>query len=113
MAQRLLKEGYLQSGRVTVAMRAVPRHLFLPRNQERLAYLDSPQPIGEGQTISAPHMVAMMLERLELAPGQKVLEVGGGSGYHAACVAELVRPGGKVISIVVPPSRRTTRVPRS
>jgi protein-L-isoaspartate(D-aspartate) O-methyltransferase len=99
MVQRLLREGYLRTMPVAQAMRTVPRHVFLPRGQQRLAYIDSPQDIGEGQTISAPHMVAMMLERLELAPGLKVLEVGGGSGYHAACVAELVRPGGKVWSM--------------
>ena len=99
MVQRLLREGYLRTPAVAQAMRTVPRHLFLPPRQQRLAYIDSPQQIGEGQTISAPHMVAMMLERLELAPGQKVLEVGGGSGYHAACVAQLVRHGGKVWSI--------------
>ena len=99
MVQRLLREGYLRTPAVAHAMRTVPRHLFLPPRQQRLAYIDSPQEIGEGQTISAPHMVAMMLERLELAPGQKVLEVGGGSGYHAACVAQLVRPGGKVWSV--------------
>jgi protein-L-isoaspartate(D-aspartate) O-methyltransferase len=78
---------------------AVPRHLFLPPEMCEQAYVDTPLQIGEGQTISAPHMVAIMAEALDLHPGLKVLEVGGGSGYHAAVMAELVRPGGKVFTI--------------
>jgi protein-L-isoaspartate(D-aspartate) O-methyltransferase len=104
MVQRLVKEGYVRTPAVASALRSVPRHCFLPRDRQGLAYVDSPIDIGEGQTISAPHMVAMMLERLELAPGHKVLEVGGGSGYHAACVAHLVRPGGTVCSVEYVPA---------
>jgi len=76
-----------------------PRHLFIPEPQRRHAYEDRPLEIGEGQTISAPHMVAMMAEYLELRPGQKVLEVGSGCGYHAAVIARLIAPGGKLYTL--------------
>jgi protein-L-isoaspartate(D-aspartate) O-methyltransferase len=72
------------------AMRAVPRHAFVPESWREAAYLDRPLPIGDGQTISAPHMVAVMTDLLELEPGQRVLEVGTGCGYHAAITAEVV-----------------------
>jgi protein-L-isoaspartate(D-aspartate) O-methyltransferase len=97
--RRLLDTGYLSSPAATKAMGNVERHLFLPKEMEEEAYLDTPLYIGEGQTISAPHMVAIMVEALDLHPGQKVLEVGGGSGYHAAVMAEMVKPNGKVYSI--------------
>ncbi len=80
-------------------MEVVERHLFVPPEIEEQAYYDTPLYIGEGQTISAPHMVGIMVQALDLRPGQKVLEVGGGSGYHAAVMAELVKPGGRVISM--------------
>ncbi len=72
------------------AMRAVPRHEFVPEGSRRAAYKDTPLPIGEGQTISAPHMVAIMTDLLELRPGDTVLEIGTGCGYHAAVTAEIV-----------------------
>ena len=78
--------------RVLDAMAAVPRHEFVPDNQQQYAYDDRPLPIGEGQTISAPHMVAIMAELLDLDPGTRVLEIGTGCGYHAAVTAELVGP---------------------
>lgn len=74
------------------AMLKVPRHVFVPKDAESSAYIDSPLSIGSGQTISAPHMNAMMCEYLKLEVGDKVLEVGTGSGYHAALCAELVAP---------------------
>jgi protein-L-isoaspartate(D-aspartate) O-methyltransferase len=80
-------------------MLKVPRHLFMPQDIREQAYEDRPQHIGCGQTISAPHMVAIMVEALEVGPGMKVLEVGAGSGYHAAVLAEMVRPGGAVFSV--------------
>ena len=70
----------------------VPRERFLPSNVQKSAYLDVPLPIDKGQTISAPHMCIMMLEALELTIGQKILEIGTGSGYHAALCAEMVAP---------------------
>ena len=98
LVQRLLAKGVLKPGRVAEAMRRVPRHLFL-QGHEREAYDDAPQGIGQGQTISAPHMVALMAEALGAEPGETVLEVGTGSGYHAAIVAELLRPHGHVVSV--------------
>jgi protein-L-isoaspartate(D-aspartate) O-methyltransferase len=72
------------------AMRAVPRHAFVSSDRQAAAYDDSPLPIGEGQTISAPHMVAVMTDLLDADEGSRVLEVGTGCGYHAAVTAELV-----------------------
>ncbi len=99
MVRRLRDAGYISSPSVVRAMEAVERHLFIPAEIRDNGYLDTPLLIGEGQTISAPHMVGMMVEALELRPGLKVLEVGGGSGYHAAVMAELVKPDGKVYSL--------------
>ena len=84
---------------VISAMSRVPREMFLPDLLQSRAYDDTPLPIGRGQTISAPHMVAIMCTILDLQPGMNVLEVGGGSGYHAAVMAELVRPCGWVYSV--------------
>lgn len=84
---------------VISAMSRVPREMFLPDLLQSRAYDDTPLPIGRGQTISAPHMVAIMCTILDLQPGMNVLEVGGGSGYHAAVMSELVRPGGHVYSV--------------
>ena len=73
------------------AMRKVPRHLFVPQKYKDLSYADSPLPIGEGQTISQPYIVAVMTEALKLKPGEKVLEIGTGSGYQAAVLAQIVK----------------------
>lgn len=75
--------------RVLNAMRKVERHLFVPSEQASRAYGDYPLPIGYGQTISQPYIVAFMTEALAIAPGEKVLEIGTGSGYQAAVLAEL------------------------
>lgn len=99
MVRRLLDSGYISGPAVSKAMEAVERHLFLPGELVEQAYLDTPLHIGQGQTISAPHMVGMMVEALDLRAGQRVLEVGGGSGYHAAVMAELIKPGGRVYSM--------------
>ncbi len=71
------------------AMSTVPRHKFVPGDLESVAYDDHPVPIGYGQTISQPYIVAWMTELLELKPGEKVLEIGTGSGYQAAVLAEI------------------------
>jgi protein-L-isoaspartate(D-aspartate) O-methyltransferase len=76
--------------RVLDAMMRVPRHLFAPDRYREQAYEDHPLPIGQGQTISQPYIVALMLEALALQPGDRVLEVGTGSGYVTALLAELV-----------------------
>jgi len=75
--------------RVLVAMRSVPRHLFVPEGRRRAAHQDRPLPIGFGQTISQPYIVALMTELLGLQPDSKVLEIGTGSGYQAAVLSEL------------------------
>ena len=81
------------------AMSRVPRELFVPEQLRDRAYEDTPLPIGLGQTISAPHMVAIMSDLLDIRPGMKILEVGGGSGYHAAVLAALTGPQGRVYSV--------------
>ncbi|MFC7141395.1 protein-L-isoaspartate(D-aspartate) O-methyltransferase [Halosimplex aquaticum] len=92
--QRLVERlaGRVDDERVLDAMESVPRHEFVPEGQREGAYRDRPLPIGEGQTISAPHMVAIMADLLDLRPGDEVLEIGTGCGYHAAVTAELVGP---------------------
>jgi protein-L-isoaspartate(D-aspartate) O-methyltransferase len=74
---------------VLEAMRQVPRHLFVPWSLKRLAHEDHPLPIGHGQTISQPYIVALMTEALHVKPNEKVLEIGTGSGYQAAVLSEL------------------------
>ncbi|MFQ6052183.1 MAG: protein-L-isoaspartate O-methyltransferase [Candidatus Hydrothermarchaeota archaeon] len=99
MVNFLERTGYITSDKVRAAMLKVPRHLFVPENQRIHAYEDRPLYIGMGQTISAPHMVAIMCEKLDLKPAHRVLEVGAGSGYHAAIISEIVGKDGYVISI--------------
>lgn len=82
------------------AMLSVPRHLFVPESVRSLAYRDRPLPIGQGQTISQPYIVALMSELLDLQPGQRVLEIGTGSGYQAAVLAAM---GVAVYSIEIVP----------
>lgn len=95
----LIRRRYISKPEVISAMMKVPRHIFVPKSIRAYAYHDTPQQIGERQTISAPHMVGIMAEKLDLKPGHKVLEIGGGSGYHAAVVAEIIGPSGHVYSI--------------
>ena len=95
LVRRLRNNGYIKSDEMERAMRAVPREEFVRPEARKHAYRDSPLPIGLGQTISAPHMCAIMCESLALKPGLKVLEIGAGSGYHAALCAELVAPPGE------------------
>jgi protein-L-isoaspartate(D-aspartate) O-methyltransferase len=80
----------IENPRVLAAMARVPRHEFMPMLVRRLAYGDHPVPIGHGQTISQPFIVAFMTEALNPAPADRVLEIGTGSGYQAAVLAELV-----------------------
>ena len=102
---KLVREGRIRSAQVIEAMEAVPREKFVPEKEIKHAYIDTPLSIGLGQTISAPHMVGIMVEELDLAPGQNVLEVGAGSGYHAAIVAHIVGklPKGHVYSLEIKP----------
>ncbi|WP_122090515.1 protein-L-isoaspartate(D-aspartate) O-methyltransferase [Halalkalicoccus subterraneus] len=88
LADRLARREGLSEPTVA-AMKAVPRHEFVP-DAGSDAYADRPLPIGDDQTISAPHMVAIMTELLDAGPGDRVLEIGTGCGYHAAVTAEVV-----------------------
>ena len=99
LVDALLRRGVVSSARVESAFRKVPREEFVPERLRTNAYVDSPLPIDGGQTISAPHMVAIMAEALDLEDGMCVLEVGAGSGYHAAIVAEMVGPRGHVYTV--------------
>ena len=81
----------IEDARVLEAMRKVKRHLFVPEPYRPMAYADRPLPIGEGQTISQPYIVALMTYQLHLQPGDTVLEIGTGSGYQAAILAELAK----------------------
>lgn len=90
MVSRQIAGRDVRDERVLAAMRKVPRHEFVPESEKRLAYHDTPLPIGEGQTISQPYIVALMTELAQLARNHRVLEVGTGSGYQAAVLAEIV-----------------------
>src|SRR5262249_45129690 len=89
MVTEQLEARGISDRRVLDAMLRVPRHLFVPTSTQMLAYADRALPIGEGQTISQPYMVALMTEALRLTGGEDVLEIGTGSGYQAAILAEL------------------------
>jgi protein-L-isoaspartate(D-aspartate) O-methyltransferase len=108
---RMVEEQIHQRGvtdaRVLEAMRMVPRHRFVPPALESRAYDDSPLPIGGGQTISQPYIVAYMAEALGVAPGHTLLEIGTGSGYHAAVLGQLARAV-YTIEIVPDLARRAT-----
>jgi protein-L-isoaspartate(D-aspartate) O-methyltransferase len=90
MVERQLETRGIADAATLAAMRSVPRHRFVPAARERQAYADSPLPIGYGQTISQPYIVAYMTELLQLEPGMRALEIGTGSGYQAAVLAEIL-----------------------
>ena len=91
MVEEQIRERGIGSPRVLEALLAVPRHKFVPEESAGAAYADQPLPIGEGQTISQPYMVAVMTEAMELTGSERVLEVGTGSGYQAAVLSLLAR----------------------
>jgi protein-L-isoaspartate(D-aspartate) O-methyltransferase len=91
MVDEQLRARDIRSVAVLDAMRRVPRHLFVPEDERGSAYTDYPLPIGFSQTISQPYIVAFMTEALEVKPDHRVLEIGTGSGYQAAILAELAR----------------------
>jgi protein-L-isoaspartate(D-aspartate) O-methyltransferase len=91
MVSEQLERRGIRDPRVLDAMRNVPRHLFVPPERQASAYEDQALPIGDGQTISQPYMVAIMTEALSIAAGARVLEIGTGSGYQAAVLAVLAR----------------------
>ncbi len=90
LVEDLVRQGILWSPKLIRAMHSVPRFRFLPSNVQSYSAKDTPLPIGFGQTVSAPHMVSIMNEALQLEAGQRVLEVGAGSGWHASTIAEIV-----------------------
>lgn len=90
MVEYQIRSRGVRDPRVLEAMETVPRHEFVPDDHLSMAYSDGPLPIGYGQTISQPYIVAVMTELLELDPEDRVLEIGTGSGYQAAILAELV-----------------------
>ena len=100
MVSRQIEARGVRDPRVLAAMRRVPRHEFIPAAQRALAYRDGPLPIGYGQTISQPYIVAVMTELAKLKPGDRVLEIGTGSGYQAAVLAAV---GAEVYSIELVP----------
>lgn len=106
LVDRLVREASVRTPAVEAALRAVPRHEFVPEVDPEVAYEDRPQlvkrgPTGTLSTISQPTMVAIMMELTELGPGQRVLEIGTGTGYNAALLGHLVGPGGTVVSVDV------------
>jgi protein-L-isoaspartate(D-aspartate) O-methyltransferase len=104
MVGKLFKQGYIRTKKVKNAMLKIPREAFIPPENSSYAYVDRPFPIGKGQTISAPHMVAIIAEKLELEKGMNILEIGSGWGYNAAVVAEIVGKKGHVYTIERIPS---------
>lgn len=103
MVECQLRAGGIADERVLAAMGQVPREEFLPESVRDEAYADGAVPIGYGQTISQPWVVAAIASALELSGGEEVLDVGGGSGYSTAILSLLVRPGGRVVSYELVP----------
>ena len=93
--------GYLKSKALENALREVPRHLFVPNNMKELAYRDTPLSIGHDQTISQPSTVVIMTEALDVKAGQKILEIGTGSGWQAAILAKLAGKNGFVYTVEI------------
>ncbi|HOL53819.1 MAG TPA: protein-L-isoaspartate O-methyltransferase, partial [Candidatus Paceibacterota bacterium] len=103
LIEDLIKDGFLQSPRVIEAFRKIDRSNFVIEYLKNDAYINSPLAIGFGQTISQPLTVAFMLEKLDVQPGHKVLDVGSGSGWTTALLAEIVGEKGKVYGIEIIP----------
>lgn len=99
MVNYLFSTKYLDSKKLKNAFLKVDRKFFVSPNYSDSAYVDNPVPIGHNQTISAPSVVSFMLEKLELKKGQKVLELGTGSGYNTALISEAVGSKGRIVTI--------------
>ena len=99
LVEKLRQEGRIRTDEVKKAFLEVPREEFVLKKMKGYSYIDTPLEIGNGQTISAPHMVAIMCESLDIKKGQKILEIGTGLGYHAAIVSKLVGKNGHVYSV--------------
>src|SRR5688500_5107094 len=105
MVEVQLRGRDIRHPRVLAVMRTVPRHLFVPEPERNRAYSDTPLPIGHGQTISQPYIVAFMTQELDIEPGHRVLEIGTGSGYQAAVLGALAKEV-YTIEIVAPLAER-------
>lgn len=99
----LIKEGWLKAPRVIEAFKKIKRIDFLPEDEKDLAGLNEALPIGYGQTISQPLVVAFLIELLNPQPGEKILDIGSGSGWTSALLAEIVGETGKVIAVEIVP----------
>jgi protein-L-isoaspartate(D-aspartate) O-methyltransferase len=99
LINQLVDNGYIKTEKVKRAMLEVPREEFVPIASRDYAYQDRPLSIGKSQTISAPHMVAIIAENLDLKKGMKVLEIGTGYGYNAAVISEIIGTQGHIYSI--------------
>jgi len=108
LVKTLKLEERIKNDVVEKAFLETPREVFVPDTLKDYAYADTPLEIGKGQTISAPHMVAIMCEALDIKNGQTILEIGAGSGYHAAIVSKLVGKKGHVYTIERHPSLSET-----
>jgi protein-L-isoaspartate(D-aspartate) O-methyltransferase len=106
MVDEQMRRG-IKDARVLDAMRHIPRHLFVRKHQRSFSYAGMPIAVGYGQTVSQPYLVALMTQALELKGGEKVLEIGNGSGYQAAILGSLAR---EVISVDRHQSSRSDRV---
>ena len=103
LIDNLIEEGWLKTPRISEAFRKIKRVDFLPEDSKDLAELNEALPIGYGQTISQPLVVAFMLELLAPEPGEKILDIGSGSGWTSALLGEIVGKEGKVIAIDIVP----------
>jgi len=103
LIDNLIKEGWLKTPQIIEAFRKIKRADFMPENMKDLAEVDEAMPIGQGQTISQPKVVAFMLELLELKAGEKILDVGSGSGWTSALLSEIVGDKGRVVSLELIP----------
>ena len=103
LIDNLIKEGWLKTPEIISAFRKIKRADFMPENMKDLAEVDEAMPIGQGQTISQPKVVAFMLELLEPKAGEKILDVGSGSGWTSALLSEIVGDKGRVVSLELIP----------
>lgn len=99
----LIKQGWLKTPKIIQAFQEIKRYDFMPENIKHLSELNEALPIGKGQTISQPLTVAFMLEQLQPMPGDKILDIGSGSGWTTSLLAHIVGPKGKIIAIEIVP----------
>lgn len=107
LIQKLIEDGYLKTPAIIEAFKAIDRKDFVPMERQNEAYANYPLPIGFNQTISQPLTVAFMLELLDVKPGEKILEIGAGSGWQTALLSFLAGDNGKVIALEIIPELKT------